>query len=101
MLLFLFLYGCTSDRSRENMNADVSDSLRLRPSFNTNEELYIVNKIGLDTVDPNGNKCKNVEMKSISGKIFMSCYQENLPEIGDSIWIGYDKSRMPYLMEYR
>jgi len=85
----------------ENTNIDVSDTFKSQHAFNQNQVLYIVYKIGQDTVDPNGNKCKNVEMKSASGNLFTSCYQANFPEIGDSVWIGYDKSGMPYILEYR
>lgn len=98
--LLLSLYGCSSKHSQENTNAEIPDSLKRRSAFNTVEELYIVYKIGQDTLDPSGIRCKNVEMKSSSGRIFISCYQENIPEIGDSVWIGYDTTGMPYIVEY-
>src|SRR6478736_4876738 len=97
-ILVLILTSCTSRNPEEISNPITQDTSGRPPAFNANEELYIVFKIGSDTTDPNGNKCKNVEMKSASDKYFTSCIGDDLPAIGDSIWIGYDKSGMPYML---
>ena len=98
LLMGICFSACTPKRQK-NTSIDKSDSSGSQTYFNRNEELYIVNKIGHDTVDPNGNKCRIVEMISSDNKYFGSCMQENLPEVGDSVWVGIDANGTAYIVK--
>jgi len=98
-IIFLALTGCNLKQPEESTEAKLKDTLQTQTFFNKNEKVYLVQKIGRDTIDPNGNKCNVVEMKNAEGEIFESFYQEgHHVEIGDSVWIGYGASGEAYIV---
>ena len=96
---FFALTACNHNQTVECREGKSDDSLQTQTFFNKNEKVFVVQKIGADTIDPNGNKCNLVEMKNAEGEIFENFFHKGDPvSIGDSVWIGNDASGKSYIV---
>ena len=98
---FFIWAACTSKQSPDRSAAGDNDLAKKDSAFNRKQELFIVTYIAGDTVDPLGNPCRWVEMRSSKDSLFTSCFTTTDPvKTGDSIWIGYNDAGVPYIIRY-